>query len=171
MDKALVQDEARRATQHQALKNQVESRVDSQIAAHAQQGLPNDEPRIDAVAAQLRRKLIDEVSEREREVGNLRAGARLGQVIDYVFWVIYALLGLRFVLALIAARPGVGFVRFIHGITEPLYLPFKGIVASPSSEVGATLALPLLVAIGVYALLHMGIKGLLRLWVQRRTDI
>ncbi|HSW12021.1 MAG TPA: hypothetical protein VLI06_04230 [Solimonas sp.] len=170
MDNTLAKDEARRATQHDSLKTQVESKVDSQITAHAQQGLAEDQGRIDAVAAELRRKLIDEVSEREHEVGQMRATARLSQVVDYVFWVIYALLGLRFTLAAIGARESTGFVRFVKGLTEPLYLPFKGIVASPSAE-GFTLALPLLVAVGVYALLHLGIKGLLRLWAQRRTDI
>lgn len=171
MDSTLAQEEARRAAQHNALKNRLETKVDSRIAEHAQQGLGEEDPRIDAVASEMRRQLIDEVSEREREVGQMRATARLGQVVDYVFWVVYALLGLRFLLALMAANQSAGFVRFIKGITEPLYLPFKGIVASPSMEGGVTLAFPILLAIGVYALVHLGIKGLLRLWAQRRTEI
>lgn len=171
MDTTLAQDEARRAAQHHALKSRLETRVDSQIAAQAQDGLQNEQQRIDAVAADLQRRLIDEVSDREREVIQLRAIARAGQVVDYVFWVLYALLGLRFTLALIGAREGAGFVRFVKGVTEPLFLPFKGIVASPALETGGTLALPLLLAIGIYALVHLAIKGLLRLWAQRRTEI
>ncbi|AXQ28649.1 hypothetical protein D0B54_08130 [Solimonas sp. K1W22B-7] len=171
MDTTLAQEEARRIAQHNALKNRLETRVDSQIAAQAQDTLANQQPRIDAVASDMQRKLIDEVSEREREVGQMRATARVGQVVDYVFWVTYSLLGLRFVLALMGAREGAGFVRFIKGITEPLYLPFKGIVGAPALETGGTLALPLLIAVGVYALVHLAIKGLLRLWAQRRTEI
>ncbi len=171
MDTTLAQEEARRVAQHNALKTRLETRVDSQIAAQAQDGLANEQPRIDAVAADMQRKLIDEVSEREREVNQMRATARVGQVVDYVFWVIYSLLGLRFVLVLIGAREGAGFVRFIKGITDPVFLPFKGIVGTPELETGGALALPLLIAIGVYALVHLATKGLLRLWAQRRTEI
>lgn len=171
MDTTLAQDEARRAAQHNALKSRLETRVDSQIAAQAEGSLANEQQHIDAVASDMQRKLIDEVSEREREVNQMRATARVGQVVDYVFWVVYALLGLRFTLALIGARESAGFVQFVKGITEPLFLPFKGIVPSPELLNGGTLAFPLLLAIGIYVLVHLAIKGLLRLWAQRRTEI
>lgn len=171
MDTTLAQEEARRVAQHNALKSRLETRVDSQIAAQAQDGLANEQQRIDAVASDMQRKLIDEVSEREREVNQLRATARVGQVVDYIFWVVYVMLGLRFALALIGARESAGFVQMVNGLTEPLFLPFKGIVPSPELLNGGTLAFPLLVAISIYALVHLAIKGLLRLWAQRRTEI
>lgn len=172
-DDRLLREEKRRAEQHGALKADVERTVDSQVAARAQQGLaePTEQERLDAVAGTIRRKAIDEVVETEREVRGLRAAARAAQVVDYAFFVIYALLGLRFVLGLMAARESAGFVRFVRAVTEPLYWPFKGIVAAPSADNGMVLALPLLVAIGVYALLHLAIKGALRLIAKRRTDL
>ena len=100
-----------------------------------------------------------------------RSLARVSQIVDYIFYVIYALLGLRFILALMAARSGAGFVRFIVAVTDPFYEPFRGIVASPRTDGGHTLMLPLVIAIIVYVLLHLGINGLLRLIAHRKTAI
>jgi hypothetical protein len=44
-------------------------------------------------------------------------------------------------------------------------------VASPTTEEGFTLALPVVIAIGVYLLLHVGVNGLLRLAAHRKTTI
>lgn len=171
-DDRLLREEKRRAEQHGALKADVERTVDAQVAARAQQGLESTEQeRLDAVAGTIRREAIDEVVQSEREVRGLRAAARAAQVVDYAFFVVYALLGLRFALGLMAARESAGFVRFVRAVTEPLYLPFKGIVAAPAADNGMVLALPLLVAIAVYALLHLAIKGALRLVAKRRTDL
>jgi hypothetical protein len=48
---------------------------------------------------------------------------------------------------------------------------FRGIVESPTADDGATLALPIIIAIVAYAVLHAIIKGLLRLIAHRRTEI
>ena len=92
-------------------------------------------------------------------------------MVDYIFFVLYALLGLRFLLALLAARSGAGFVRFIVTVTDPFYRPFRGIVASPSTEGGHTLVLPLVIAIIVYLLLHLAINGVLRIIAHRKTAV
>jgi non-ribosomal peptide synthetase component E (peptide arylation enzyme) len=44
-------------------------------------------------------------------------------------------------------------------------------VAEPTAESGARFALSILLAIVVYALLHLGINGLLRLIAHRKTEI
>ena len=114
---------------------------------------------------------VDEVVDTEREVGRARGMARISQIVDYVFYLIYALLGMRFLLALLAARSSAGFVQFIVTVTNPFYAPFKGIVASPRTDQGHTLLLPIVVAIIAYVLLHLAINGLLRLLAQRKTAI
>ncbi len=164
-------DEVRRMNQHDALRGELEADVDRRISAEAKQGLAA-EPRIEQVAENLRQKTISEVEQSERDLTGLRAAARVNQVVDYLFYLIYALLGLRFLLALMAANNSAGFVRFIKGVTQPLYLPFKNIVASPAlAENGSTLALPILFALLVYGLLQMGLHGLLRLLAERRTHL
>jgi uncharacterized protein YggT (Ycf19 family) len=85
--------------------------------------------------------------------------------------VLYALLGLRFLLALLAARSTAGFVQLIVTVTNPFYEPFRGIVASPRTQEGHTLLLPIVIAIIVYVLLHLAINGLLRMFAQRKTHI
>ncbi|MCA1601036.1 MAG: YggT family protein, partial [Acidobacteria bacterium] len=123
------------------------------------------------VAGQFRAKAVDEVVHTEREVERSRGAARVSQVVDYIFYVIYALLGMRFLLALLAARSTAGFVQFIVTVTNPFYAPFKGIVDSPRTEDGHTLLLPIVVAIIAYVLLHLAINGLLRMLAHRKTQI
>jgi uncharacterized protein YggT (Ycf19 family) len=170
-DDKLAADEARRAVQHEAIKAEVEGDVNAEIAARADRTTRVEAQKMEEVAGEFRGKAIDEVVETEREVERARGLARVSQIVDYIFYLIYALLALRLLLALLAARSSAGFVQFIYALTDPLYAPFRGIVASPRAEGGYTLALPIVIAIIVYALLHLGINGLLRLIAHRKTEI
>ena len=170
-DNKLAKEEARRAGQHGSVKSQVEGEVQAEIAEHASRTPPPENERIGELAGEFRAKAVDEVVDTEREVERARGVARVSQVVDYIFYVIYALLGLRFLLALLAARSSAGFVRFIVAVTNPFYQPFRGIVASPSTDSGHTLMLPLVIAFIVYLLLHLGINGLLRIIAYRKTAI
>jgi uncharacterized protein YggT (Ycf19 family) len=170
-DDKLAIEEARRAGQHSSVKSQVEGEVQAEIAERAAETPAPESERIDQVAGQFRAKAVDEVVESEREVGRARGVARVSQVIDYLFFVLYALLGLRFLLALMAARSTAGFVQFIVTVTNPFYEPFRGIVASPSTDGGHTLMMPLVIAFIVYILLHLAINGILRIVAHRKTAI
>jgi uncharacterized membrane protein len=171
-DDKLAIEEARRAAQHESVKSQVEGEVQSEIGARvAAEETPGESQRIDQVAGDFRSKAVNQVIETEREVERSRGLARISQVVDYIFYVIYALLGMRFLLALLAARSSAGFVQFIVAVSNPFYAPFRGIVASPSTDSGHTLLLPIIVAIIAYALLHLGINGLLRMFAHRKTKI
>ena len=170
-DNKLAADEARREAQHESVKARVEGDVNAEIAARADRTTPAEAREMERVAGEFRGKAISEVVETEREVERARGMARVSQVVDYIFYVIYALLAVRLLLALMAARQSAGFVQLIHTVTDPLYRPFRGIVASPTAEGGYTLALPIVIAIIVYALVHAGINGLLRLMAHRKTEI
>ena len=171
-DDKLAIEEARRAAQHETVKGQVEGEVQAEIGERAAaRTAPGEAQRIDQVATEFRSKAVNEVVDTEHEVQRSRGLARVSQVVDYIFYVIYALLGLRFLLALLAARSSAGFVRFIVAISNPFYEPFRGIVASPSTDSGHTLLLPIVVAIIAYVLLHLGINGLLRVFAHRKTEI
>jgi hypothetical protein len=171
-DDKLATEEARRGAQHQAVKNQVEGEVEAEISERAAaKATPVEAQRMDRVAGEFRSKAVNEVVDTEREVERSRGLARVSQVVDYVFYVIYALLGMRFLLALLAARSSAGFVRFIVAVSNPFYEPFRGIVASPSTDSGHTLLLPMVVAIIAYVLLHLAINGLLRMFAHRKTEI
>jgi uncharacterized membrane protein len=171
MDDKLAADEARRSVQHDSVKAQVEGEVQSEIADHAQAPAPGESQRVQQVAGDFRSKAVNEVVDTEREVERGRGAARVSQIVDYIFYVIYALLGMRFLLALMAARSTAGFVQFIVAVTNPFYLPFRGIVASPSTDQGHTLMLPIVIAIIAYLLLHLAINGILRMLAHRKTEI
>ncbi|HEV2913014.1 MAG TPA: YggT family protein [Pyrinomonadaceae bacterium] len=170
-DTLLATDEARRVVQHESIKSQVEGDVNDEIAARADRTTAAEAQKMEQVAGEFRGQAINEVVETEREVGRARGLARVSQVIDYIFYLIYGLLAIRLLLALLAARSSAGFVQFIRAVTDPLYAPFRGIVGSPTAEGGYTLALPIVIAIIVYALAHLGINGLLRLIAHRKTVI
>ncbi len=170
-DDTVAEDEARLATSREAVKTKVESRVNAEISGQAGAASTEGQARVVEVAAQLRDKAIDETVRSERAVGQARTAARGSQFLDYAFYVVYSLLGIRLVLALIGARSGNGFVQFINAVTGPFYAPFKGIVSSPTAEGGFTLAVPILIAIVVYMILHAAINGLLRMVGSRKTAI
>ena len=88
--------------------------------------------------------------------------SRIARVVDYLFGLLYAVLGVRLLLELFNARHGTGFYELIAAITNPFYAPFRGIVATNTVESGH-MVWPLVVAILGYMLLHAGIRGLLRL--------
>jgi uncharacterized protein YggT (Ycf19 family) len=169
-DTKVAVDEARRAAQHTSMKSHVERDVNAAIAERAEHTTPSESQKMDSVAGAFRGKAIDEVVGTDREVQRARRLARASQVVDYVFYVVYSLLAIRLILALIGARSSAGFVQFIGAVTDPFYALFRGIVASPSAG-GFTLALPIVIAILAYALLHAGVKGLLRVIAHRRTEI
>jgi len=169
-DHKVAVDEARRAAQHTSMKSRVERDVNADIAERAEHTTPSESQKMNDVAGTFRGKAIDEVVGTDREVRRARGLARVSQVVDYLFYVVYSLLAIRLVLALIGARSSAGFVQVIRVVTDPFYAMFRGIVGSPSID-GYTLALPIVLAIVAYAVLHAGIKALLRMIAHRRTEI
>ncbi len=170
VDDKLAQEESQRIANYEAIKSSVKSEVGGEIAAEAQRPTINESEKIDGIAGNMRQKAVNEVVETEREVERSRVLARVSQVIDYVFFVIYGLLVVRLLLELFAAKESAGFVKFIKSATGLLYAPFQGIMPSPSKD-GFTLALPIIVAIVVYMLIHFAINGLLRIFAHRKTAI
>ncbi len=103
--------------------------------------------------------------------GRQRGLARLSQFINYFFWLLYSLLLIRGILAFFSARSWAGFVRFVDAITSPFFAPFRGILSNQNVAGGFTLAVPILVAIGVYVVLHLAIHQLLRVMAYRSTAV
>lgn len=170
-DNKLAIEEAQRAANYEAIKADVEAEVGSEIAAEADRLHRAGSTEIGAVASRMHEKAVTEVVDTEREVERGRVMARISQVVDYIFLLIYSLLGIRLLLALFAARESAGFVQFIRSVTDPIYAPFRGIVPSPSTPEGFTLALPIVVAIVAYILLHLAINALLRIIAHRKVEV
>jgi uncharacterized protein YggT (Ycf19 family) len=91
-----------------------------------------------------------------------RRTARVSQVVDYVFFLIYSLIALEVGLELLGARESSGFKRFLDAVTAPILAPFRGLMPDPS--VGSfQLMISYVVAAIVYLVLHQAVKRLLRM--------
>jgi uncharacterized protein YggT (Ycf19 family) len=113
---------------------------------------------------------VREAAETERELGRGRTAARVSQIVDYLFYIIYGLIGLQFVLRLMGARPGNDFVQFVAGVSWPLLAPFERIVGTPSVG-GFQIQLSYLLALLVYILLHIAINGAFRIIAYRKVTV
>ena len=167
-DQTLTKDEERRLAQHEEVKAKVVNDVQAKILEDADQVAPDERQHVERVARDLKRKAIDEVGEKEHEIRRGRAVIRMSQVVDYLFCVVYGLIGLQVVLEMIGAREGSGFKQFMNTVTAPLLAPFRGLVVDPG--VGPfQFMLSYVMALLIYGLLHLAVRGLLRIFVSRRT--
>ena len=129
-----------------------------------------DRAREAAAAAEMKRNALNEVAATERELAVGRSVARGSQVIDYLFYLVYGIVGLATVLAAIGARQSAGFTQFVNTISWPFVAPFRGIMQDPAVGSGRFM-LSYVVALAAYVLLHLAVNGLLRLFAQRKTAV
>ena len=170
VDDKLAREEAQRATNYEAIKSDVKAEVAGEIIAENRNS-PSQAQHIEEIADGMRRTAVDEVVQTEKEVSRGRFAARVSQIVDYLFFIVYGLLAIRLMLELFAARESAGFFQFIKSATDPFYAPFRGLVPSPTTPDGFTLALPIIVAIVVYMLLHLAINGILRIIAHRKVEV
>jgi uncharacterized protein YggT (Ycf19 family) len=92
--------------------------------------------------------------------GPQRLAAGISTLVNVVFGIVYAIIGLRIVLEALGAREGNRFKEFIDQLSAPLLGPFEGLL--PSVYVGRyELALSFVFALLIYALVHYGIRRLI----------
>jgi uncharacterized protein YggT (Ycf19 family) len=167
---SVLLDEKRRLASHQEVKASVDDDVNARIRRESARVEPKESAELAGVAHELKQKSVRETAGTERELGRGRTAARISQVVDYLFYIIYGLIGLQFVLRLMGARPGNGFVQFVARISWPLLAPFERIVGTPS--VGAfQIQLSYLFALLVYILLHIAINGVFRIIAYRKVTV
>lgn len=168
--KAVADDEARRIAQHEAVKGKLEGDVHARIVQESAATSPAEQAQVKSVAAGLKKEATTEVAETEAELQRARGMTRVSQFGDYVFYVIYGLIGLEIVLELFGARQASGFKRFLDAVTWPLLGPFRGLMPDPAMG-SMQLMLSFVVALVVYVLLHLALNGLLRLFAQRKSSL
>ncbi len=170
-DDVVTQDEVRRVDRHAAVRAQIERNVNAEIKGQAATASTSQVEQVSDVARELRGRAVSAMLATEHEGARARNAARASQFVDYGFYLLYSFLAIRLGLALIAARSSAGFVKFINTVTYPFYEPFHGIVPSPTTEGGFTLAVPVLIALGAYMLLHVGVNGMFELAARRKTTV
>jgi uncharacterized protein YggT (Ycf19 family) len=166
----LAFDEARRIEQHEAVKGAVNSEVNAEIARAADQVTPRQQAQAQVLGQEFKQRAIDEVAETEVELDRAKGVARVSQVVDYIFYVIYGIVGLEIILEGLGARDGAGFKRLIDTIGAPFLAPFRGLMPDLSSG-PFQLMLSYVMALVVYLLVHLAINGLLRMFVHRKVAV
>lgn len=169
-DRNLEVDETNRILRHEAIKEEVRGEVQSEIARHADHLDKEEEVQTAEVGERFKEKAIREVHETENALERSRVVARISQVIDYIFYVIYGLIGLRILLDLLGANRGSGFREFIATISEPFLAPFHSLLADPAAG-RHQFRLSYIFALIAYILLHLAINGFLRLLAHRKTTV
>lgn len=169
-DEKLAADEARKLQQHEAVKGEVREKVHAEISRQADDIRPREQQTAEALAGSLKRSAVREVAETEASIARARTIARVSQVVDYVFFLIYGIIALEIVLEALGARDNAGFKQFIDTLSAPLLAPFEGLMADPGAG-SSRFMISYVVALIVYFLIHLAVKGLLRLFVQKKTTI
>ena len=167
-DNKLAIDEAERIAQYEAVKRAARQDVQTEIAH--QPAADGNADQLSQIGKQMREQAVTEVAATEREVAVTRVAARGSQVIDYLFYFIYGIIGLEILFDLLGARKTNGIREIVNFIATPLLAPFRNLLPDPATG-RFQFRLSYLMALVIYMLLHLAITGLLRLIAQRRTAI
>jgi uncharacterized protein YggT (Ycf19 family) len=160
-DQRVAIDEVNRLTRHEEIKDEINRDIKSQIQKGAKEPSLNAEE-ASRLGEKLQHDVIDELSHTEAELKRGRVTARVAQVIDFAFFLIYGIISLEILLDLIGARDTNSFRVFVHSVATPLLAPFKALVPDPSAG-RFQLRISFLIALIVYVLLHIAIGRLLKL--------
>jgi uncharacterized protein YggT (Ycf19 family) len=162
----LAADDARRIAQHETIKGKLQRDVQAQLAEKAAASTPATRAQFERLAADLKRQATDEVRETEADLARARHATRAEQVLDYVFFLVYSLIGLQIGLELLGARQSNPFKQALDFVTTPLLGPFRGLMPDPALG-SLQLMLSYVVALIVYVLLHQALDRLLRVLAKR----
>ena len=169
-DAKLSVDESDRIAGYETVKGTVRRGVRDEIVREGQTPDEIDRSEAAVIGSQLRQSAVKEIASTEAEIQRGRAAARISQVVDYIFWVIYSLIGLEIILELFGARESSTFKRALDSVVSPLLFPFERLM--PDLGAGRfQLKLSYIVALVVYSLLHLGVNGVLRMMAHRKTEI
>src|SRR5690242_7767460 len=130
---AVAQDEDRKLSSHEDVKASIDAGVNSRIKQESTKSDSAQTAEVASVAKEMQQRSVHETISTEHEVGRGKVAARMSQFVDYLFYLIYGLIVLEFMLKIMGARPGNGFVQFVAAISHPILGPFERIVGTPSA--------------------------------------
>jgi hypothetical protein len=161
----LAVDDSRKMSQHEQVKDELREAIHQKIRKAAHESAPADEARVKSMAEGLKEKTIREVGETEAELQKSRKVFGIWQVVDYLFYLAYGLIGIEIILEMLGARQSSGFKQFMDTVSAPVLAPFKGLLFDPG--VGPfQLMLSYIFALFFYFLLHLAVKRLMRLFTK-----
>lgn len=162
----VVRDHDRQLSVRDDLHGKVDEKVGTAIERETNLESPEDRAEAASVARDLKAKSVSELRRSDRELDSGRRLKRIYQFVDYAFYFVYGMIGLMIGLELLGARHGSGFVRFMQIVTTPLLAPFRHVLPDPA--VGSfRLMLSYALALVVYVLIHLALRGVFRILVHR----
>lgn len=167
-EERLQKDANQRTAQHEMVKGKVRDEVRGEIAQSAQQVGPSRS--VDTVAGDLKTKAIKDIYSDEADLARGKTMARVSQIVNYIFYVLYGVIGLQIVLELLGAREQNPFKQFLNTVTTPFLAPFKGLLSDPA--IGSMqLMISYIIGLFVYFLFHLAVRGLLRLLAYKKATV
>lgn len=164
----VAREQDRQATAGEDLRDKVDQKVGASIERETGVTGPGEHAEVKSVAQELKAKSVDEIRRSGRELDSGRRLKRIYQFVDYAFFLVYGLIGLMIALELVGARDRSGFMQFMRAVTTPLLAPFRSVMPDPS--VGSSqFMLSFVLALIVYALIHLAIRGIFRILIHRDT--
>jgi hypothetical protein len=162
----VVRDQDRQSSARDDIRGKVDRKVGEAIARETDHTAPQERAEVESVARELKAKSVDGLRRSERELGTGRRLKRVYQFVAYAFYLVYGLIGLMIGLELLAARGGSQFMKLMTLVTTPILAPFRNVLSDPS--VGSSrLMLSYALALVVYGLVHLAIKGIFRILIHR----
>jgi uncharacterized protein YggT (Ycf19 family) len=169
-DTKLDVDEERRVVQHEEVRAAVHDEVRSELLRSGVAPVPETRLEAHEVARELRKEAHDDVGRTSMEIHVARGVARISQLFDYVFFLIYAVIGTEILLDLFGAHESSGFKRLIDQLSNPLLSPFRGLL-NPLPIGDYKLNISYVVGLLAYMFVHFAINALLGLVARRRAEI
>jgi uncharacterized protein YggT (Ycf19 family) len=169
-DRALQFEDERRLEQYEVVKGAARDQVQARVRQQAAQLNAAEQSEAAALGNEFKREAIAEVLDTEVEVRRASAAARISQIIDYVFYLIYGLISLEVMFDLLGARRTNAFRNLIDVLSSPFLVPFKNLFPDPASG-RFQIRFSYIAALVIYLLLHLAINGLLRMIAHRKTQV
>jgi uncharacterized protein YggT (Ycf19 family) len=162
----VVRDGERQSSVRDDIRGRVDRKVGEEIARETDHTVPEEQAEVESVARDMKAKSVDGLRRSERQLGTGRRLKRIYQFIAYAFYVVYGLIGLMLGLVLIGARAGSQFMQVMTLVTTPILAPFRNVLSDPAVG-GGRLMMSYALALVVYGLVHLAIKGIFRVLVHR----
>lgn len=169
-DRALQFEDERRLEQYEAVKGTARDEIQARVRQQADQLNVTEQSEVAALGNEFKREAIAEVRDTEIEVRRASAAARISQIIDYLFYLIYGLISLEIIFDALGARRTNAFRNMIEALSSPFLAPFKNLFPDPAAG-RFQIRFSYLAALVIYLLLHLAINGLLRMIAHRKTEI
>jgi uncharacterized protein YggT (Ycf19 family) len=109
--------------------------------------------------------------ESDPQLRRMNAWTRLKLIIDYLFFLLYGVIGLIIILEVAGANETSGFKHFLNVVTYPFLSPFSGLFSDLVFRRHHLLRVSYLVSLVVYLLLHFAVLGFFRVFEKHRERV